>query len=132
SLPIDKVTKGNRQIGKVMELALGYQGGVGAFQTMAVNYGIRLPDEEVADLRDRWRLAHPNIKQFWWDLEEAAKAAIEEPGRTTYAGEHILFRVVGSFLWMRLPSKRFLAYAYPEIKEKQMPWLDENDRHVWK
>lgn len=124
-VPIDKVTKGNRQIGKVMELALGYQGGVGAFQMMAVNYGVRLPDEEVADLRDRWRLAHLNVKQFWWDLEEAAMRAIEEPGSTTYAGEHILFRKAGSFLWMRLPSKRFLAYAYPELREKEMPWIDE-------
>lgn len=38
----DDVTKQQRQIGKVMELMLGYAGGVGAFLTGAATYGIDL------------------------------------------------------------------------------------------
>jgi DNA polymerase len=43
-IPIEDVIKSQRQIGKVMELALGYEGGASAFATMVPNYGINLED----------------------------------------------------------------------------------------
>jgi DNA polymerase len=127
----ENVTKPQRQIGKVMELALGYQGGVGAFQTMAVNYGVNLPDHEVEALRDGWRAAHFCIKSFWGDMEDAAIAAVENPG-TVQRVRDIKFKKAGSFLWMRLPSGRFLAYPYPKIAPKLMPWKRDDGSEVWK
>lgn len=42
NIPIEEVTSGQRQIGKTMELAMGYSGGVGAFNTFAQGFGIDL------------------------------------------------------------------------------------------
>ncbi len=118
----EDVTKSERQAyGKVPELALGYQGGVGAFSTMAANYGVDLETTEIEAIRDGWREKHPRIKQFWYDMEEAAIAAVRERGNVHRVGR-IAFKVAGSWLFMRRPSGSFLAYPYPEIREFDVPW----------
>lgn len=123
---LEDVTKLERQnYGKVPELACGYQGGMGAFKKMAITFGVELEDAEVKKIVADWREANPSIREFWYALDAAAMQAVTKPGSTQWVDDKIVFRVAGSFLWMRLPSKRFLAYAYPEIAPKKMPWLDE-------
>lgn len=125
-VPVKEVTKSLRQIGKVQELALGYQGGVGAFQNMAKVYGVKLPDAEAERIKTLWRDAHPATVQAWKDLEDAAFAAVSEPGTIHYATpKRIAFTVAGSFLWLRLPSGRKLCYPFPKIRMVDMPWKDE-------
>lgn len=70
-----------------------------------------------------WREAHPAIVALWTEVEEAAKTAVANPGLTTLAAEGKLkFRVLGSFLMIRLPSSRVLFYAFPYLKNKTTPW----------
>jgi DNA polymerase len=117
----EDVDKLMRQIGKVMELALGYAGGVGAFQKMAVGYGLQVSDAKADELKVAWRAAHPGIKQYWYDLQDAACEAVERRGEVIHCGK-VAFRVAGSFCFMRLPSGRAISYPYPRVEMREVPW----------
>ena len=105
-----------RFIGKVAVLALGYQGGKRAFAKMAKNYGVEIAEEKAERIKVNWRKANPKIVKLWYNLEELAIAAVANKGKTygTKCGR-IKFRVVGRWLYMRLPSGRKLAYYKPKL-----------------
>jgi DNA polymerase len=114
--------KPHRQTGKTMELAFGYQGGVGAWRTMEKVYRPpAMDDEKVNQTKDRWRAAHPAVHRYWWAIEEAAGKAVRNSGQKYTAGaegRQVTFMVKGSFLWCRLPSGRVLCYPYARIDTK--------------
>jgi len=72
------VTDDQRQVGKVAILALGYGGGVGAFQTMAKGYGVRMEPA----FHNLWLRANPEQRMraeatYASALEKARKAGSE-------------------------------------------------------
>jgi len=114
----DAVDKSLRQQGKVMELALGYQGGVRAFQKMAAGYGMIVSDERADELKVAWREAHPAIVKSWYALQDAAIHAVKNPGmKVPCLDGKIVYRVANNILWCRLPSGRPLAYVAPHIEQ---------------
>lgn len=111
----DDVTPDERQtLGKVPELACGYQGAAGAFSTMAQLYGLDLPPARVDEIVQGWREANPAIKSFWYACESAAIKATLNPGQTFTAGK-LAFHRVGEWLLMQLPSGRKLVYTQPAM-----------------
>lgn len=176
------VDKDQRQVGKVQELALGYQGGAGAFLTFAVAYNLDLEkmaeegyDNIPVDILEEcegflkwlckaedkkhahrmaqgmdlnasaeihrvacqkirfgltekafvvcdafkrmWRYAHPEIAAWWRELEDAARAAITQPGKVVICRRVKLIRS-GAWLRIVLPSGRALCYPSPQLGGK--------------
>lgn len=119
-VPLDTIKKGGenhglRAKGKIAELALGYQGGVGALEKMgALKMG--LAKEELKPLVDAWRRANKQIVQLWYDADDAAIRAVDTMERVNLR-HGISFQVRSDVLFVTLPSGRRLAYQAPRIGE---------------
>ena len=108
-----------RLIGKVQELACGFQGAVGAFGSMAKLYGVNLEEDRVLEIVRAWRSANPKIVALWYDLEDAAINAVNSPG-TTHTCGRLKLRRDGQWLRIRLPSGRVLCYPSPRWEPKKV------------
>jgi DNA polymerase len=98
-----------RQKGKIAELACGYGGGVGALKAFGADK-MGLTEDEMQDIVNQWRQASPTIPKFWRDTENAAKRALENPGRTFTIPCGVKYKKTKDALCCRLPSGRILSY----------------------
>ena len=96
-----------RPKGKVAELALGFQGGVGALIKMgALKQGLK--ESELQPIVDAWRAASPRIVKLWYDIGDAALNAVIYRGTTETHGIRFIWEK--GFLFIELLSGRRLAY----------------------
>jgi len=129
------VTKDQRQIGKVQELACGFAGGVGAFAAMGRAYGISLPESVAKRMVDGWRRANTWAVPYWTSLEESYTRAMRNKGREFKAGR-ITYLFDGQHLWYALPSGRILCYPYAKLESDgisyaKAAWKPAQDAKEW-
>jgi len=109
----------DRQVGKVIELSMGFGGAAGAFNAMAKNYGVRLPSSEVWRIVQNWRHNNSWAEQFWNALESAAKEAIRNPGLGCHAGR-VTYRydaqLMSGSLLCYLPGGTIITYPNARIE----------------
>jgi DNA polymerase len=131
----DAVSTGQRQIGKVQELACGFGGGVGAFAAMGRVYGVNLPEHEAKRMVGAWRKANPWAPLFWSDLERAYMGAMRRKDQAVPAGR-VSYLFDGAHLWYALPSGRILCYPHARldadgISYAKASWKPAADAKEW-
>ena len=129
----DDVTGEMRQVGKVQELALGFLGGEGSFDTFGKVYGVRV--ENVPRVIRLWRTANPWAMQHGQALEGAYTRAMRNVGRE-FAGGRVVYLYDGQHLWYSLPSGRVLCYPFAKLENDgvsycKAAWKPAADATEW-
>ena len=123
AVPCDRISKDQRTVGKVCELALGYQGWIGAFHSMGAVYGVHLSDEDVVRSIKRWRDNRPRTVQMWADMESASRAAMNTPVTWFPVGKCAFgYNPDLKILYCRLPSGRRIQYRHPRYVMAETPY----------
>ena len=105
----DAVDSTKRFTGKVAELALGYQGAIGALNQMGAAYGVEFADAEANRIVAGWRNVNKPIVQFWYNVQQAAMQVLTGTCYTVHVGRVSLSALNGC-LFITLPSGRRLTY----------------------
>lgn len=124
-VPIEQVTKQQRQMGKFQILGLGFGMGAEKGVTTAKDmFGLTVSEEQMREIVKRYRDKNDKIVTFWRDAKNAVLSAVERPGVVVPFGDQGRLKATkrGSYLYIVLPSGRPLAYAAPKIVEAEMPW----------
>lgn len=98
-----------RDKGKVAELALGYQGSVGALKTMG-GEKMGLSEMDMEQIVDRWRTANPAICNLWQGYNTMALTAVKNRFTTVRHKSGVSFFCDELSLQITLPSGRKLFY----------------------
>ena len=120
-VPISAITKGSelRQKSKISELALGYEGALGALKRMGGEQ-MGLSDPEMMALVRKWRDANPAIVHLWHTLDNASKESVRYHRPVTCTDRNLVFETDDNSMTILLPSGRKLFYNSPCIKEKAL------------
>jgi DNA polymerase len=131
----EDVTKDQRQIGKVQELALGFLGGPGAFATFGRIYGVHVSEADATRMVNGWRRANPWAMLHGQALESAYTSAMRHPNREFSAGRTI-YLYDEQHLWYALPSGRVLCYPFARLEADgvsyaKASWKPAADAKEW-
>jgi DNA polymerase len=116
----DDVSGDQRQVGKVQELALGFLGGPGSFETFGRVYGVQV--ENIPRAIRVWRTANPWAMKHGQDLEAAYTRALRHKGHECRAGR-VVYMFDGQHLWYALPSGRVLCYPFAKLEGDGVSYL---------
>lgn len=119
NVPIESITKGSelRAKAKNAELALGYEGALGAMKRMGGDK-MGMSDEEMMHIVKLWRNANKNIVALWAEIQKCAYEAVRYHRKVVGTKRNLVFDCDGEYFTIGLPSGHTLYYYHPCFKLK--------------
>jgi DNA polymerase bacteriophage-type len=122
-----KVGSDDRQLGKTIELASGYQMGANKLFETCIAWGVNGGSGISMELAEKgikaYRESHKPVVDLWSLQEKAAINVVKKP-HTAVKSKGLVWGVTGKFLWCQLPSGRKLYYYAPTVRLEPTPWGD--------
>lgn len=120
-----------RQLGKKVILACGYQMGVKKFIQSCKDDGLIVSESLATRAHAAFKEKYPKVPQVWANYERAAIFAVMNKGKKVTINK-VTWYCDRDFLFAQLPSGRRLAYHKPEIRNEETPWGDLRPKlYVW-
>jgi hypothetical protein len=119
-VPYEQVTKPQRQIGKVGELACGYGAGADAVHSFAAKMGVEMTVQEAAKLVIDWRAANEGVVTYWKQLDQALHDALSAP---RFGAEVIKDNCVVVFTPFTAPESLREQVGDPDLVSLQLEML---------
>lgn len=118
NVPIESITKGSdlRARAKNAELALGYEGSLGAMKRMGGDK-LGMTDTEMMSIVRKWRKANPKIVALWEEMQECAFEAVRYQRPVVGSVRNLVFDCNGDYMTIQLPAGRKLFYCNPHFKD---------------
>jgi DNA polymerase len=121
NIAYDDVTKDMRQISKSAVLGCMFGQGYKGLVKYAEGMGVKLSETQSRNAVDAYRTAYAKVKNCWYECEQKAMDAVNNPGQPFQTGK-LLFKFTKDALWMRLPSGRLICWRDPKVEKQLTPW----------
>lgn len=135
--PYEQISKDERNECKPAALGAGYRLGGGELRGQypdqiktglwgyAASMGVELSQAQSKRAVAVYRDLSPEIKQMWYDLENAARDCIKDQ-QPRQVGD-FTFDIRAPFMRIRLPSGRYLFYCRPQVKLVRTPLYERDE-----
>lgn len=120
-VPVEEITKDQRQMGKTAILGCGYGMGAKAFVSAChVMAGVKISRKFAKKVVQAYRKKNDRISSFWREINSACIRTLETGHK--HAVGRIVISTDGEWMKLQLPSGRQLHYREPELVEVRAPW----------
>jgi DNA polymerase len=121
-VPYDAVTKDQRQVSKSAVLGAMFGQGAKGLVKYAEGMGVKISEAQAKTAVENYRSSYSRVKELWYQCEEAAIEAVNNPNLPFRAGNKIVLKCAKNALWMQLPSGRLICWQRPQLELLMTPW----------